>query len=121
MRRAVPLLALLLSACSADAVDAPEPELETRGAFVAVAADGGHGFELFRTLTVLGDGGEDDVLFFIRYAALPRSFEEARELAQDPELPVASDVTLIGKRYVHSRAWKVVWFRSLTEAEQSTY
>lgn len=112
------LLALTVCACAADAVQEPEPSLETKGAFVAVVADGK--YRLIRTLAVLGAGSQDEVLFVIPYAAEPRSFEEARELAKDPSLP-AADVTAIGRRYFARRDWRVVWFRSVSAEEEALF
>lgn len=116
-RWSAPLLLLALG-CSADAAHEPAPSLETPGAFVAVESDSGD-LELFRTLTTLGQGDADEVLFFIRYGARPQSFEAARELSRDSKLAVASELTLIGKGYFADRRYQVVWFRSLTEAERS--
>lgn len=113
------LLLLGLSACSADSVSEPEPQLDTKGAFFAVVSDGGD-LELYRTLAVLGDGDDDDAFFVLPYRAKPRSFAEATALAKDPELPRAP-VTAFGRSYVTSREWRVVWFRSVSEEEQSEF
>jgi len=112
------VLLLLALGCSAEAAPEPAPTLGTPGAFVAVASDAGN-LELLRTLTSLGQGDANEVLFFIRYAARPETFEVARELSKSHELAVASELTLIGERYFDDRAFQIVWFRSLTEAEQS--
>ena len=90
--------------------------LDTKGAFLAVAADAG-GYDLIRTLAILGSGLPDDAFFVIPYAVNPQSFEEARQLAQDPALP-RRPLTFIGRNYITSRDWSAVWFRSVTSAEE---
>lgn len=118
-RSLVVLLALLpASACSADAVPEPEPTLDTKGAFIAVAADEGD-YQLLRTLAVLGSGQDDDAFFVVPYVSKPKTFEEARELAQNPALRHA-DVIAIGRRYITSREWRVVWFRSVSSEEEAS-
>lgn len=114
------LLALsLLGACSADHAAEPEPTLDTKGAFVAVASDGG-GYELLRTLAVIGSGRDDDAFFVVPYRVTPPSFEAARELAKDSNLP-RKPVMAIGRRYITSRAWEVVWFRSVSADEEREF
>jgi len=116
--RGLLLLTLLLSsACSADAAPEPEPTLETAGAFFAVETDAK--LQLYRTLAVLDAGGQDETLFVLHYVAAPRSFDEARELAKDPNLP--STTTAIGRRYVVMRPWQIVWFRSVSPEEQAGF
>jgi len=117
--RFILLLPLLSCACSADAVPEPEPTLDTKGAFIAVAADEGD-YQLLRTLAVLGSGRDDDAFFVLPYLAKPGSFDEARELAQDPALPVG-EVTAVGRRSITSREWRVVWFRSVSSEEQAAF
>lgn len=108
-----------LVGCSADAAHEPEPTLDTKGAFFAVVADSGD-LELFRTLAVLGQGKDNDAFFVVPYIASPADFEEARELAKDPSLP-HRDVTAIGRRYITSREWQVVWFRSVSYEEEASF
>jgi hypothetical protein len=113
-------LALLsIAACSADAVEVPEPTRDTKGAFLAVGADEG-GYQLFRILAVLGSGQADDALFVVPYAVRPQSFEEARELAKDPSLQ-GLQMIAIGRGYVTSREWRVVWFRSVSSEEEADF
>jgi hypothetical protein len=118
-RRALALVAVAasLAGCSADAVDEPEPELETPGAFVAVD-DGAGAYEILRTLTSLEVGNDRDVIFFTLFAPTAVDFEQARELARDPALPIQDELVLLPEDYVLSRSWKVVWFRTLTEEER---
>ena len=119
-RRIIMLLPLLASsACSADAVPEPEPTLDTKGAFVAVAT-GDDDYELLRTLAVLGSGRDDDAFFVVPYVARAKTFAEARELAKDPDLP-SREVTAVGRRYITSREWKVVWFRSVSFEEEAGF
>jgi hypothetical protein len=108
-----------LVGCSADAAPEPEPTLDTKGAFVAVVADSGE-LELYRTLAILGEGNDNDAFFVVPYIESPASFAAARELAKDPNLPHRA-VTAIGRRYITSREWKVVWFRSVTDEEQESF
>ena len=119
MRRvALALLLGLLTACSADAVDEPDPQLETPGAFIALADDEGT-FQILRTLAGLEVGSGQDIIFFTLFEPAAVDFEQARELAQDPELAVSDPLVLVPKADVLSRTWKVVWFRSLTEEERA--
>lgn len=126
--RSVPLRLLLLllllalstaSGCSADAVSEPEPKLDTKGAFVAVATDA-NDYELLRILAVLGNGSDDDAFFVLPYVVKPKTFEEARELAKDPSL-AGRDVVAVGRRYFTSRDWRVVWFRSVSPEEEAAF
>jgi hypothetical protein len=119
VRVALAISMLWLSGCSADAVAEPAPTLETKGAFIAVANDE-DGYNLLRTLAVLGDGGSDDVFFVVPYVGNPKTFEEARELAQDPALTVKETVA-VGRRYILSRDWRVVWFRSVSPEEEAGF
>jgi hypothetical protein len=109
----------LLGACLADHADEPEPTLETKGAFVAVAGNDSS-YELLRTLAVIGNGGDDDAFFVVPYDVTPKSFEAARELAKGPSLP-ARPVVAIGRRYITSREWQVVWFRSVSAEEEREF
>jgi hypothetical protein len=109
----------VLGACSADHTAEPEPTLETKGAFVAVASDDG-AYELLRTLAVIGSGRDDDAFFVVPYDVMPQSFEDARELAKDASLP-AKPVVAVGRRYITSRHWQVVWFRSVSAEEEREF
>jgi hypothetical protein len=120
-RLAVLLFALsasLLAGCSADALDEPEPELLTPGAFVAVD-DGEGAYEILRTLTSLGVGDDRNVIFFTVFAPTAPDFDRARELARDPALPIRDELVLLPEDYFFPRSWKVVWFRTLSEEERS--
>jgi hypothetical protein len=121
MTRCTALLALvasLLAGCSADAVDEPEPELETPGAFLAVDDSAG-AYAILRTLTSLEVGQGQDVIFFTLFAPTARDFDQARELARDPELPIRDELVLFPKDDIISHSWKVVWFRTLSEEERN--
>lgn len=113
------LCSWVLAGCSADSVAEPEPTLDTKGAFVAVVGDSGE-LELYRTLAILGDGDDNDAFFVVPYLESPASFAAAREMAQDPSLPHRA-VTVIGRRYVTSREWQVVWFRSVSYEEEASF
>ncbi len=112
------LLVAGASGCSADAVTEPEPTLDTPGAFVAVANDQGT-YDIQRTLIALNVGNGKDAVFCQLYAPTAPDFEQARELAKDPELPLADALVLVLKEDVLARDWKVVWFRTLNEEERS--
>jgi len=115
---ALMIVASALLGCSADAVQEPEPLLETPGAFVAVADDAGT-FQIMRTLTSLELGSGMDVFFVTQYAPKAVDFDQARELARDPELPIADELVLIAKADILSHSWKVVWFRTLSPEERN--
>ncbi len=112
------LLGFTASACSADEAEQPEPTLGTPGAFVAV--DNGFGsYDIARTLIALNVGNHQDAIFFKVYAPTAATFEQARELAKDPELPVRDALVLTLRDDVLAHSWKVVWFRTLDEEERS--
>ena len=106
----------VLLACSADAATEPEPTLETPGAFVAVATEGG--YQIVRTLTSLQFDNGQDAIFFKAYAPLARDFEDAERLARDPALPVSQELAVSSRAQVTSVEWKVVWFRTLSDEER---
>ena len=109
----VTLLALsMLAGCSADAVEAPEPEVETPGAIVAMDTEG-QGILLMQTQGITGFGQGDPILFVDLYQVTPRTFAEARELARDPNLRVRTKDYFITLLTVVSSPHEVVWFRSL--------
>ena len=113
------LLALFASGCSADSAPEPEPNLDTKGAFLAVIGDRGD-IELYRTLAVIGDGEPYDTFFVIPYSVTPSSFAEARELAKNADLP-HGDTLAIARGYITSHESKVVWYRSVTIEEEATF
>jgi len=109
-----PALALALSmmaGCSADALTAPEPEVETPGAIVAMDTEG-QGILLMQTQGTLAGQG-DPILFVDLYQVTPQSFAEARELARDPNLRVRTKDYFVTLLTVVSSPHEVVWFRSL--------
>lgn len=112
-------LLALIAGCSADSAPEAEPTLDTKGAFFAVVADSGQ-LELFRTLAVLGEGKDNDAFFVVPYVPVPADFDAARALAKDPSLP-HRDVIAIGRRYITSRPWRVVWFRSVSPEEEASF
>jgi hypothetical protein len=109
----------VLAGCSADKVPEPEPTLETKGAFIAVATDDG-GYDLYRSLAVIGVGHDDDAFFVVPYLVEPTSFDEAREMAKDPALP-AKPVIAISRNAITSHDWRVVWFRSVSSEEEAAF
>lgn len=122
MARRTAALAVLatvwLAGCSADAVNEPEATLETPGAFVALSDDEGS-YDILRTLSSIEVGSGQNVIFFTLFAPKAHTFDQAQELARDPELPVGDQLVLIPKSDVLARDWKVVWFRTLSEEERA--
>jgi hypothetical protein len=98
--------------CSADSLDAPEPEVDTPGAFVGVEDDT-LGLVMLRTQATTGVGMGEPILIVDLLEAHPRSFEEARALARGPELPVRTASYFITLRTVLTNPHEVLWFRSL--------
>jgi hypothetical protein len=98
--------------CSAEDVEAPEPQVSTPGALVAMG-DEDSGIVMFRTHSRTGDGRGDPILIVDLFQAQPRSFEEARALARGPELPVRTYSYFITLRTVLTNPHEVLWFRSL--------
>jgi hypothetical protein len=107
---------LLLGGCSADAVDAPEPTVETPGAFVGLE-DETNGIAILRTRGTTGLETGDKILIVDVLEARPASFEEARTLARGPDLRVRSPNYFITLRTVLTNPHEVLWFRSLEPGE----
>lgn len=111
----VSALSLAALACSADAVEPPEPQLTTPGAFVAFEPEEG---DLYLFQTVLAVRLEGTT--FLRVAifeARPTSYDEARELARDPNLDVADPAAGLNLASF-DRPHRVVWFRSLDQERE---
>jgi hypothetical protein len=106
-----------LGGCSADAVTPPEAKIERPGSFVAFDEDGA--VALIRTLRVVPIDDTDSLLEAITYQAGGRTYEEARERARDPSLPIFERHSLYSLSAISSRDPEVVWFRTLTESELS--
>jgi hypothetical protein len=121
MVRVVPALVfavvacLLLPACSSDTAAAPEAELDTPGAFIAVD-EGKGGLVLHRMLekVVLE---EETFLFLTVYDVSPSTWDEAGALAKRHDLPVRSGSVPAPAQLFPSGPHRVVWFRTLTEEE----
>jgi hypothetical protein len=107
-------IALALAACSSESLPEPEPEVQHTGAFVAV---GNADLELYRTLKAIRIEG-DTVLFVTLYDVAPSSFDHAREIAQQPSIPIRREFILVSKALLVSQRHQVVWFRTLTKAEE---
>jgi hypothetical protein len=105
-----------LSACSSDDLPEPEATITTRGAFVAV--DYGEGpLTLYRILDY-ADLNLARLLFISSYRVEPQTYDEARELAKDHDLPVRIEFDYLPIGSVESNPHQVVWFRTLTEEEE---
>jgi hypothetical protein len=105
-------LALSVGACSADAVEAPDPAVETPGTFVGLE-DEASGLVIFRVRGMTGVAGGDRILIVDVLEAKPESFEQARALVRGPDLPVRSPNYLITLLSVLTHPHEVLWFRSL--------
>jgi hypothetical protein len=112
------LVAVAASGCASDDVKAPGAELETPGAFVAIDGyDVDNEFTLIRTIDRL-DFEFETLLFFSVYDVKPASWEEAHELAKQPDLPLRAEIDAQPRPAITEHPWRVVWFRTLTADEQ---
>jgi hypothetical protein len=107
----------VLGGCASDAAPEPDPTIFTRGAFVAI--DEGSGtLTLVRTLDVLELPQETD-LMVSTYLVAPASYDEARELARNHDLPVGLEFAFLGVQRVTALPHQVVWWRTLTAEEEA--
>jgi hypothetical protein len=102
--------------CSSDAIQAPEPTVTTPGAFVAIGPNDTD-LQLYRVVEALSLSSGETLVFVIIYEGHPKSYEAARELAQQPNLPTLIPITALALSELIQNSWKVVWFRSLTQEE----
>jgi len=102
----------MVPACSADALEEPEPAVETPGAIVVMENDD-HSLQLMQTQGITGFGMGDPILFVDLYQDAPRTFAEARVMARDPNLRVRTKDYFIALVAVVSAPHEVVWFRTL--------
>lgn len=108
----------LLSACSADALPEPDPEILTIGAFVAVEGPSGGGpLSLSRTLDYL-KLGEDTIIYLTIYDVAPESYEAARDISKQADIPILVEVATASTREFPANPYRVVWFRTLSVEEQ---
>jgi hypothetical protein len=112
----LPLLLALLPACASESLPEPEPTLETPGAFIAVEHGPGD-LSMSRTLETF-QAQEDTILVLTDYDVAPASWEEAREIAMQPDLPIKVAVTAASGKQFSKSNYRVVWFRTLTEEEK---
>lgn len=106
------------SACSADSLTPPEPELEDPGSFVAATDDEGIIF-LTRTLRVVPIDNAETLYEAIIYRGVPASYDEAKSWAKDPSRPIAESHAIFSLRVFLTLDPEVVWFRTLTDDELS--
>ncbi|MDI1475980.1 hypothetical protein [Polyangium sp. y55x31] len=110
--------AALVAGCASDALTPPEARIDTPGAFVAVEGYYEPGeLTLVRILDRL-QFEEGRLLFMTIHDARPETYEEARELAKDPELPIRDLIRIEPDTVVTQSPHQVVWFRTLTKKEQ---
>ena len=107
-------MCLALAACSSEALPEPEPEIQHAGAFVAV---GDTDLALYRTLKAVRIEG-DTIVFATLYDVAPRTFEHAREIAKQPQVPIRQELVTVSKALLEAHRHQVVWFRTLTKAEE---
>ena len=119
MRRAslLVLSALALLGCSSDAVDPPEPTLQTVGAFVAQEEDSGQ-IRLLRTTQAYKLENGQTVLIFYLYEPRASSFDAARELAKRHGLRIENAGEYALESELVQTNYRIVWFRTLTADEQ---
>ncbi|HRI66467.1 MAG TPA: hypothetical protein PK156_19595 [Polyangium sp.] len=104
--------------CASDDVRLPQAELVTPGAFVAIEGyDADRKITLIRTIDRL-DFQFETLLFFSTYDVEPTSFEQAAELAKQPEIGLLRVIDAQPTSAITTLPWKIVWFRTLTEEEQ---
>jgi hypothetical protein len=107
---------LALSSCSSDAPVEPEPAFDQRGAFVAVD-QGADGLMLFRTLSPwVTESGT--FLFVTIYAVHPSSWDDAREISKNHDIPIDTVSGMFRRDDVAALPHRVVWFRTLTAEEE---
>jgi hypothetical protein len=112
------LASVSLSGCSSDALVPPEPEVATPGSFVAVIGYEAPGqFTLVRMIDRL-DFEFETLLFYTIYDVNPSSWEEAREMARGPDLPLRQEIDAQPSGAITEIPHRVVWFRTLTPEEQ---
>ena len=109
--------ALSVAGCSSDAAPEPEPDLRTRGAFVAVD-EGGPGVALYRMLDTLVLEGQSDVYFVTHYDVAPADWDAAREVATHHDIPIAEPLDAFSESTFPAGPHRVVWFRTLTDEEE---
>ncbi len=110
--------AAVLAACSSDVLTPPEPDLSTPGAFVAVE---GYDEEGALTLLRILDHLQLEnarLLFLTVHDVRPASFDEAREMAKDHDIPIRELIRVEPDTVVTTSPHRVVWFRTLTAKEE---
>ncbi|MCC6669123.1 MAG: hypothetical protein IT375_35615 [Polyangiaceae bacterium] len=110
-------LAWAASGCASDAVDPPEPTLETGGSFVASEQAPGE-VVLYRMFGSLHLENGETVLIMKRFAQRSQSFAQAEALAKQRDLTI--DVALMSapRSEFVTLPWRVVWYRTLDDQER---
>ncbi|HVK64353.1 MAG TPA: hypothetical protein VM694_07765 [Polyangium sp.] len=110
--------AALVAGCASDDLTPPEARIDTPGAFVAV--EGYYEPEELTLVRILDRLQFEDarLLFMTVHDARPETYEEARELAKDHDLPIRELIRIEPDTVVTLSPHRVVWFRTLTEKEQ---
>jgi hypothetical protein len=107
---------LALCSCSSDAPVEPEPVFDQRGAFVAMD-EGKPTLTLFRTLSPWVTEAKT-FLFVTIYDVEPSSWDEAREISKNHDIPIRTETGMFVRDDVAAVPHRAVWFRTLTREEE---
>lgn len=107
-----------LSGCASDEITPPEPQVMTAGSFIAVEGYTEPGKLILVRMIDRLDFEFETLLFYSIYDVDPVNWEDARVLAQQPELPLRQEIDAQPSGAITELPHQVVWFRTLTEEEQ---
>lgn len=107
-----------LSGCASDEITPPDPQLMTAGSFVAVEGYAEPGKLILVRMIDRLDFEFETLLFFSIYDVDPVNWDDAREWAQRPELPLRQEIDAQPSGAITELPNQVVWFRTLTIEEQ---
>lgn len=110
-------LCIALYGCASDSAPEPEPELETRGSFVAI-----QGFSTKEPITLVRTLDRlllenYTLMFFTIYDVHPQTFSEARELAKGHDIKIREEIRIENKAILMILPYEVVWYRTLSDEE----
>ncbi len=111
------LCSAALYGCASDSAPEPEPDMETRGAFVAIQGySDKEPITLLRTLDRLRLENYT-LMFFTLYDVHPSTFSEAREMAKSHHIKIREEVWVENKDIAIAMPYEIVWFRTLSDEE----